>query len=186
MRYTLFKSEAATSVRRFYHIDFYYFLLLAVFRGAKDELEAFVFFSKNESELLSIATNPNSKEKLKSEYIINSVIFESVAFGLIVEKNRQLHLTDQGEVVLNMVFHKDYKNAEIYLCHKTEEYYGRFSLLLNLMNEINPNSGLVLFPKPSPGALGFAPSQLLNEADLEKYCRKFSTYALNEIKRFRN
>src|SRR5690606_9863152 len=119
-------------------------------KGAKDEFEAFVYFSKNESEMLQIATNPSSKEKLKSEYIINSVIFESITFGFLTAENKYLQLTEEGEHLLTLAFNKEYKSAEILLCQKTEEYYGRFSVLLNLMNEVNPDSGLILFPKPSP------------------------------------
>jgi hypothetical protein len=183
---TLFKEASNTSVKRFYHIDFFYFLLLAVSNGAKDEYETFVFSSKNESELLSIAKVPHSKDKFKSEYIISSVISEALSFGLIsIGENRSLMISKSGVRVLDLVRGQNFKEAEIEICSRMEEFYGRLTTLIKSFYEIN-KTGLVIFPKPSPKALGFNSNELLHGSNLKNYCEQFAKYTHDEIRRFIN
>lgn len=181
----LFKSNYKLNVRRFYHIDFYYYTLFAIAQGAKNEYDVFAFASKNRGELYEIGSNPASPEKFNSEYAINSVISELLNFRFLFQKEaNSLIVTDAGKLLLELALDKKFQDAEIILCQKVEALYGRFSQLIKAFYSVNPKSGLILFPKPSPKKLNYTPKQLLDPKGLSDFSNDFAKYSIAEIKKY--
>ncbi|WNB16904.1 hypothetical protein [Marivirga arenosa] len=184
--FTLFRENLTLkSVRRFYHLDFYYFLLYIVKEGRNSYSEIYEYAATKKSELSKIARSIESKEKFNSEYALNSVIKESIQFEFIKVVNENFVLSETGERLLYL-FQNDQDKADVVICQKFETHFGRISQIIKFLYQANSDHGLVVFPKYSPSYLGYTVRQLYDNSSLEKYCRDFSRCAFNDVKKYMN
>lgn len=182
----LFTSNKAILVKRFYHLDFYYFVSFLVGRGFRTFDGIFKAVIQHQNDLYEISNILNSREKFKTENAIRSTIDEMVRLNLLlIYENESVILTDDGELLNNYVLGRNFPEAEKLLCQKMENYFGLPSQLISYLKKANNNGGgLVVFPRPSPSALNISADDIISGNKLKDYCKGCCEYAQKEIQKY--
>ena len=182
----LFPHDKKMGVKRFYHLDYYYYLAFLLGKNFNNFDEIFKATIQHQNELSDISTSINSRDKFKTEYQIKSAIEEMIRFNLfkLIDKIN-IEFTAEGIVFYGYIMERNFIAAEKMLCQKMESHYGQPSQLINYFRGLNKlGNGLVVFPRPSPSALNFSTEAIITGNKLEDYCRACSEYSSNEIYKF--
>jgi len=182
----LFSSNKAILVKRFYHLDFYYFVAFLVGRGFRTFDGIFKAVIQHQNDLYEISNIINSREKFKTENPIRATIDEMFKLGLLLNyEDESIVLTNDGEMLYNYILGRNFPEAEKLLCQKMENYFGLPSQLIAYLRKANPNSGgLVVFPRPSPSALNISADEIISGSKLNEYCKGCCEYAEKEIQKY--
>jgi hypothetical protein len=182
----LFSSNKAILVKRFYHLDFYYFVALIIGRGFKTFDGIFKAIIQHQNDLYEISNILNSREKFKTENPIRATIDEMFRLGFVRKyEDESITLTKDGELLYNYILGRNFPEAEKLLCQKMENYFGLPSQLISYLRKANPNGGgLVVFPRPSPSALNISADEIIMGDKLIDYCKGCCHYAEKEIQKY--
>jgi hypothetical protein len=184
-RKILLFEESKPNVKRFYHLDYYYFLFFLLDIGKLTFDDLFTGIIQHEKDLRDLARSVDSVEKFKTDYQIKSTIEEARMFRLInISQLERIELTETGKEFVTLLKRRDYFEMEVVLCRAMEGCYGVLSQIVTQLYNANPKGhGLVIFPRPSPKALDFSPRDLINGSKLNDYCKSCAEYSVREVRK---
>jgi len=181
---TNFKRLSPKSVKRFYHLDYYYFLLSVITNKPVHESSILNSIKNQIQKFNEIAYSLISVKKFGTKYSIRSVLEESVYFGLVNYDSRRYSITGEGLNLLEAFENRQIKLAERIIGEKMEILYGGISQLVESLYRANLQDGLIVFPKPSPKDLGLNSKRLLHEKYLKEYVKAFAEYTYDNILKY--
>ena len=183
------------SVKKFYFLEYFYVLLKSVekYSEKKQIFDSFKILKQKyqlgESKYKRLIADSETLTKPQLNrylYTFEQVIDESKEYNLIVEdKNSDLHLTDEGQRLINQFQNDGILQFNQSLLKHMEYKYNAFRYIINFLYEANKHKpGLVIIPNYSPRQLDFEKSEIQTTADIIKYSKALVEKLQNDIKNY--
>ncbi|MDL5513970.1 hypothetical protein QSE00_19290 [Arenibacter sp. M-2] len=186
--------SAPQGVKKFYLLDYFLILLQSCLVSDNPEKIFQRFKTLKEKERLGESKykklvidegeDLSAKQVARYKYTLQQVINESVACGLILDKNGLITLTKKGRRFL--VFAENGKRMFYNnLLKILEKQYSAFYHLVKLCYRQNQNkNGLLIFPIYSPRKLGFDKKEMKTNGHLIEYSNQLRRTLENDIHKF--
>ncbi|MCR1024285.1 hypothetical protein NQT66_05665 [Cellulophaga baltica] len=186
--------SAPQGVKKFYLLDYFLILLQSCLVSDNPEVIFLKFKTLKEKERLGESKykklvidegeDLSAKQVARYKYTLQQVISESVACGLIIDKNGFINITKKGKKCL-VLAEKDKRSFYNYLLKILEKRYSAFYHLVKLCYRQNQSkNGLLIFPIYSPRKLGFDKKEMKTNGHLMKYSNHLRKTLENDINNF--
>jgi hypothetical protein len=192
----LFKEEPISQpqlVKKFYFLEYFYILL----KSAETNSDKTIIFERFKDLKHKFQLGESKYKKLTQEYdslsevqigryyyTFEQVISESIAYGLITEKDNEIKIKDFGSKVLKS-FSRSKKDFNKVILQLMEKKYNAFYHLVNLTYKVNRHKqGLLVLPVYSPLKLGFEKDQLKKIKNIIQYINDLTLKLESDVKEY--